>query len=64
MTNIKLTTAVNKEVDELNLKSIFIPKGTEGTLIDIIIEDGEVRFLLEFDTTIEWYDVNEVEERF
>lgn len=60
MTNIKLITAVNKEVDELNL----IPKGTEGTLIDIIIENGEVRFLLEFDTTIEWYDVNEVEERF
>ena len=60
MTNIKLTTAVNRIVGESNL----IPKGTTGTLIDIIIENGEVRFLLEFDSTIEWYDVNEVEERF
>lgn len=63
MTNIKLTTTVDKEVDKFS-NNIFIPKGTEGTLIDIIIEGGEVRFLLEFDTTIEWYDVNEVEERF
>lgn len=60
MVEIKLTTAVDKE-DEIT--GTFIPKGAEGTLLDVIIEEGKVLFLLEFDTTIEWYDTNEVEER-
>lgn len=66
MTDIKLITAVDKEImlDE----TVIIPKGSEGTIINVMIESGEVSFLLEFDFIsdgiIEWYDVNEVEERF
>ena len=60
MKEIKLTTAIEK-VDEI--ANTLIPKGAEGTLLDVIIEEGKVLFLLEFDTTIEWYDTSELEER-
>lgn len=63
---IILTTACEKKV-VINMSVItIIPKGTEGSVIDIIIEDGKVQFLLEFANlhTFEYYSVNEVEERF
>lgn len=63
--NIMLTTACEKKV-VINMSDIIIPSGTAGDVIDIIIEDGEVQFLLEFADldTIEWYSVDEVEEKF
>lgn len=63
--NITLITACEKKV-VINMSDIIIPAGTAGDVIDIIIEDGEVQFLLEFADldTIEWYSVDEVEEKF
>ncbi len=63
--SITLTTACEKKVI-INMSDIIIPAGTAGDVIDIIIEDGEVQFLLEFVDldTIEWYSVDEVEEKF
>ena len=64
--NIMLTTACEKKVVNADLSDIIIPVGTAGSVIDIIIEDGKVQFLLEFGDldTIEWYSVDEVEEKF
>ena len=64
--NIMLTTACEKKVKNGDLSDTIIPAGTAGSVIDIIIENGEVQFLLEFGDleTIEWYSVNEVEEKF
>lgn len=61
MTDITLKTAFKKQTE-----GKIIPKGTTGTLIDIIIEEGRVMFLLEFDDLdiYEWYEVDEVEEKF
>lgn len=38
---IKLTTAIDK-VDDIT--NTLIPKGTEGTLLDVIIEEGKYSF--------------------
>ena len=64
--NIMLTTACETKVVNADLSDIIIPAGTAGRVIDIIIEDGKVQFLLEFADldTIEWYSVDEVEEKF
>lgn len=63
--NIMLTTACEQKV-VINMSDIIIPAGTAGRVIDIIIEDGKVQFLLEFADldVIEWYSVDEVEEKF
>lgn len=64
---ITLKTLVSRNDD---LRNIHIPEGAEGTVIDIIIEDGgkTVNFLLEFDDgdggEIEWFSSSEVEEKF
>ena len=47
MTDIKLITAVDKEI--MLGETVIIPKGSEGTIINVMIESGEVSFLLEFD---------------
>lgn len=62
MTNIELTLAKD-HIDSADLETI-IPAGTSASLLNIIIEGGKVSFLLEFETGIEWVDLDEVEERF
>lgn len=61
---ITLTTAVDKTVT-YDFQDYFIPAGTTGTVIDIIIEDGKVSFLIDFKDLdmYEWFDVNEIEEK-
>lgn len=47
-------------------EDITIPPGTKGELIDIIIDNGEVRFLLvfkEFDD-MDWIELDELEEKY
>lgn len=63
MRKIELETSVDKFLD---VDQKTIPSGTKGTLIDVIIESGTVRFLLDFEqyNTFEWYSINELEERF
>lgn len=64
MANITLTLAKD-HADLSNFGNIIIiPAGTSAQLLDIIIEDGNVSFLLAFETGIEWVDLDEVEERF
>lgn len=43
-----------------------IPAGTCGNVIDVIIEDGKARFLLDFPQYdfYEWYDADEIEDKF
>lgn len=48
------------------LREIFvIPAGSKGNVIDILIEKGEVLFLLEFDNPKwrDWFSVDEIEEK-
>lgn len=65
---IELTTAVEKTVLNSDFSETTIPAGITGQLIDIIIEDGKVLFLLDFDFEEfgvgEWYEVSEVEEQY
>lgn len=61
---IILTTAIEKNIALPFQPENIISAGTEGRLLDIIIENGQVKFELEFETGLEWYDVDEVEERF
>ena len=46
--------------------NITIPAGTKGDLIDVIIENGEVRFLLTFEEfdTMDWVELDELEEKY
>lgn len=46
MRKIELETSVDKFLD---VDQKTIPSGTNGTLIDVIIESGTVRFLLDFE---------------
>ena len=66
MPNIELVTSVSKNIALPFSDPIIVPKGTTGTLLDIIKEDGIIRFLLEFSEFDghEWYDLNEVEDKF
>lgn len=43
-----------------------IPAGTQGIVIDITIEGGKARFLLDFTQYdfCEWYDADEIEDKF
>lgn len=61
---ITLTTAVDKTVT-YNFQDYLIPAGTTGTVLDIIIENRKVSFLIDFEDLdmYEWFDVNEVEEK-
>lgn len=47
-------------------ENITIPAGTKGDLIDVIIENGEVRFLLTFEEfdEMDWVDLDELEEKY
>lgn len=60
---IKLRTKVTKELSEPN---ITIPAGSNGKLLDVIIENGKVSFLLDFTElgVFEWYETSELEEKF
>lgn len=60
---MKFKTKVEKELSEPN---ITIPVGSTGKLLDVIIENGKVGFLLDFAEfgTFEWYDVSELEDKF
>lgn len=62
---IKLTTAIEKTDLNPDFSETIIPVGSVGELIDIIIEDGKVLFLLDFEefSIYEWYEVSEVEEK-
>lgn len=64
---IELTTAVEKTVLNSDFSETVIPAGSVGQLINIIIENGKVEFLLDFDFVEygigEWYEVSEVEEK-
>ena len=62
MANIELTLA-RDHIDSADPENI-IPAGTSAQLLNIIIEDGKVSFLLDFETGMEWIDLDEVEERF
>lgn len=62
MATITLTLAKD-HVDSADSENI-IPAGTSAQLLNIIIEDGKVSFLLDFETGMEWVDLDEVEERF
>lgn len=64
MTDITLVTAVDKTINDLT-ENIHIPAGSVGHVLDVIIEDGKVSFLLDFEDLgfYEWFDVNEVEEK-
>lgn len=61
-----LTTKIEQIIVNPDFSEIKIPSGTQGTVIDIIIENGEARFLLDFAEleTSEWYDSSEVEDKF
>lgn len=61
---IILTTAIEKNIALPFQPDNIIPAGTEGRLLDVIIENGKVKFELEFESGFEWYEVSEVEERF
>ena len=63
---MKLTTKIEQIIVNPDFSEIKIPAGTEGEVIDIIIENGEARFLLDFAEfgTYEWYDVSELEDKF
>lgn len=62
---IELTTAVEKTDLNPDFSKTIIPAGSVGELIDIIIENGKVLFLLDFEefSTYEWYEIEEVEEK-
>lgn len=47
-------------------EDITIPAGTKGDLIDVIIENGEVRFLLTFEefNEMDWVELDELEEKY
>ena len=61
---LKLTTAVEKQVGKFNTAEI-IPAGTTGRVIDIMLEPENkyhpVMFLLEFESNIEWYTPEELD---
>lgn len=61
-----LTTKIEQMILNPDFSEIRIPAGTEGEVIDIIIEDGKARFLLDFSEyeTSEWFDSSEVEDKF
>lgn len=63
---MKLTTKIEQIIVNSDFSEIKIPAGTEGEVIDIIIENGEARFLLDFTEfgICEWYDALEVEDKF
>lgn len=66
MASVTLVTSVSKNIAQPFNDPIIVPKGTNGSLLDIIKENGQIRFLLEFDDYdgCEWYDLNEVEDKF
>jgi hypothetical protein len=47
-------------------RDIVIPAGSKGNVIDIMIEEGRVLFLLEFDNSewFDWFSVDEIEEKY
>lgn len=61
-----LTTKIEKIIVNNDFSEVKISAGTEGEVIDIIIENGEARFLLDFAEleTFEWFDSSEVEDKF
>lgn len=63
---MKLMTKIEQIIVNPDFSEIKIPAGTEGEVIDIIIENGEARFLLDFAElgTYEWYDTSELEDKF
>ena len=54
-----MTKAVNHPAKEEDI----IPAGAVGQVIDIMVEDGEVKFLLDFADleNCEWYSASEIE---
>lgn len=64
MTDITLITAVDKTVHDLT-GDLHIPAGTAGHVLDVIIEDGKVSFLLDFEELgfYEWFSAEEIEEK-
>lgn len=66
MANIEIVTSVDKNVAPPFCDPRIVPKGTTGKILDIIKEDGTIRFLLEFEEfeDYEWYDLDEVEDKF
>ena len=59
MKNLYLTTKIESRP---KYPEDIIPAGTKGKVIDIMIEDSNAMFLLEFKNTIEWYRSDEVED--
>lgn len=60
---MEFKTKVEKKLSEPN---ITIPAGSTGKLLDVIIENGKVSFLLDFTDsgTFEWYEATELEDKF
>lgn len=60
---MEFKTKVEKKLSEPN---VTIPAGSTGKIIDVIIEDGKVSFLLDFAEfgTFEWYEAIELEDKF
>lgn len=65
---IELTTAVEKEIDFglMHVTNPIVPAESTGELLDVIIEDGEICLLLDFEEYegYEWYELNEIEEAY
>ena len=59
MKNLYLTTKVDSRPRHTE---DVIPAGKKGRVINIMVENGNAMFLLEFENTIEWYCSNEVED--
>lgn len=61
---VELTLSKNHQ-DGSTFEENIIPAGSKGELIDIIIENGEVRFLLNFGNLVcDWVDLDELEEKY
>lgn len=60
---MEFKTKVERKLSEPN---ITIPAGSTGKLLDVIIENGKVSFLLDFAEfgTFEWYGTDELEDKF
>lgn len=62
---IQLTLSKNHVICDYK-ENITIPVGTKGDLIDVIIENGDVRFLLSFEEfdEMDWVDPQELEDKY
>ena len=63
----KLKTKIDKTIVNSDMSTSTIPAGSEGRVIDILIEDGKAKFVLEFkneDYPIEQYEPAEIEDKF